>query len=161
MSWHGPSAPRVEGIATKSRVVASCMSKPASTASRIFCLVSAAIICVVVPVSADQTILRPRWAGALPAFQNRQRVPTLRAMTASRIILGFALFAATAALSFAQTQHVAREQDIVGLRLGQRVMVDDGTCPSGQIKEISGARMTPSGVTPARTCVPRLAAKKK
>src|SRR6478752_6321220 len=40
MSWHGPSAPRVEGIATKSSVVASCASKPASTASRIFCCVS-------------------------------------------------------------------------------------------------------------------------
>ena len=79
-------------------------------------------------------------------------------MTASRIILAFVLLAAAAASAFAQTQHVAREQDIVGLRLGQRVMVDDGTCPSGQIKEVSGARMTPSGVTPARTCVPRLAA---
>src|SRR5882672_1225493 len=41
MSWHGPSAPRVEGIATKSRVVASWASKPASTASRILCCVSA------------------------------------------------------------------------------------------------------------------------
>src|SRR4051812_47011917 len=41
MSWHGPSAPRVEGIATKSAVVASCASKPASTASRIRCWVSA------------------------------------------------------------------------------------------------------------------------
>src|SRR5262245_31383693 len=41
MSWHGPSAPRVEGIATKSRVVASWASKPASTASRIRCCVSA------------------------------------------------------------------------------------------------------------------------
>src|SRR4029450_6503236 len=40
MSWHAPSAPRVEGSATKSRVVASCASKPASTASRIFCCVS-------------------------------------------------------------------------------------------------------------------------
>src|SRR6266403_3482408 len=38
MSWHGPSAPRVEGIATKSLVVASCASKPASTASRTLCL---------------------------------------------------------------------------------------------------------------------------
>src|SRR5215475_6747002 len=40
MSWHGPSAPRVEGIATKSRVVASCASKPASTASRIRFVIS-------------------------------------------------------------------------------------------------------------------------
>ena len=37
------SAPRVEGIATKSRVVASWASKPASTASRILCWVSAFI----------------------------------------------------------------------------------------------------------------------
>src|SRR6476619_6390400 len=43
MSCHGPSAPRVEGIATKSRVVASCASKPASTASRIRCWISAFI----------------------------------------------------------------------------------------------------------------------
>src|ERR1700732_4280274 len=41
MSWQGPSAPRVEGIATKSLVVANCASKPASTASRIFFCVSA------------------------------------------------------------------------------------------------------------------------
>ena len=43
MSWHGPSAPRVDGIATKSFVVASCASKPASTASRILCVVLAFI----------------------------------------------------------------------------------------------------------------------
>src|SRR6476620_6935625 len=44
MSWHGPSAPRVEGIATKSRVTASWASKLASTASRIFCVVSVAFM---------------------------------------------------------------------------------------------------------------------
>src|ERR1700750_2769162 len=44
MSWHGPSAPRVEGMATKSAVVASCASKEASTASRIRCWVSALIL---------------------------------------------------------------------------------------------------------------------
>jgi len=82
-------------------------------------------------------------------------------MTASRIFLAFVLLATTAASALAQTQHVAREQDIVVLRLGQRILVDDGTCPTGQVKEVSGAKMTPSGVMPARTCVPRLAAKKK
>src|ERR1700761_9207971 len=40
MSWQGPSAPRVEGIATKSRVVANCASKLASTASAMRCLMS-------------------------------------------------------------------------------------------------------------------------
>ncbi|MFK4996495.1 DUF6719 family protein, partial [Klebsiella pneumoniae] len=34
---------------------------------------------------------------------------------------------------------VGREQDIVDLKLGQRVQVDDGTCPAGQIKEVRGA----------------------
>jgi hypothetical protein len=61
----------------------------------------------------------------------------------------------------AQQQHVGREQDIVELRLGQRVMVDDGTCPAGQVKEVSGAKMTSTGVLPARKCVPRLGPKTK
>src|ERR1700723_3821535 len=43
MSWQGPSAPRVEGIATKSLVVASWASKPASTASRILRCISTVI----------------------------------------------------------------------------------------------------------------------
>jgi hypothetical protein len=55
----------------------------------------------------------------------------------------------------AQQQHVGREQDIVGLRLGQRVMVDDGTCPAGQVKEVSGARMTAAGIARMHKCVPR------
>jgi hypothetical protein len=55
----------------------------------------------------------------------------------------------------AMIDQVAREQDIVGLRLGQRVQVDDGTCPQGQIKEVSGARMGPNGIERARKCIPR------
>ena len=41
------------------------------------------------------------------------------------------------------------------LRLGQRVYVDDGTCPQGQAKEVVGARLTTSGLERARKCVPR------
>jgi hypothetical protein len=55
----------------------------------------------------------------------------------------------------AMMDQVGREQDIVGLRLGQRIQVDDGTCPQGQIKELSGAKMGPNGVEPARKCIPR------
>jgi hypothetical protein len=80
-------------------------------------------------------------------------------MTFFRAILASTLLAVLAAPALGQT--VGREQDIVGLRLGQRVLVDDGTCPAGQVKEVSGAKMTPSGVTPARKCIPRLAPKKK
>jgi uncharacterized protein DUF6719 len=58
-------------------------------------------------------------------------------------------------------QVVPREQDIVELRLGQRVLVDDGSCPAGQIKEVSGAKMTPAGVARTSKCIPRLGPKKR
>ena len=58
-------------------------------------------------------------------------------------------------------QQLSREQDIVDLRLGQRVLVDDGSCPAGQIKEVQGSQMTTSGVLRTRKCVPRLGTKKR
>jgi hypothetical protein len=82
-------------------------------------------------------------------------------MISSRVLIASALLAAFIAPASAQTLTVGREQDITSLRLGQRVLVDDGTCPAGQVKEVSGAKMTPAGVTPARKCVQRLAPKKK
>jgi hypothetical protein len=82
-------------------------------------------------------------------------------MIIPRAIITSALLAALAASASAQAQTVGREQDIVGLRLGQRVLVDDGTCPAGQVKEVSGSKMTPSGVTPTRKCIPRLAPKRR
>jgi hypothetical protein len=71
---------------------------------------------------------------------------------------GLALFALACSV---MAQGVSREQDIVNLRLGQRVRVDDGTCPPGQVKEVTGAKMTPTGVLATRKCVPRLGIKKK
>jgi len=73
------------------------------------------------------------------------------------IVLVLALAALTPR---AHAQYVGREQDIVGLRLGQRVLVDDGTCPAGEVKEVSGAKMSSTGVVAARKCVPRLGPKK-
>jgi hypothetical protein len=58
-------------------------------------------------------------------------------------------------------QPVSREQDIVELRLGQRILVDDGSCPAGQIKEVSGAQMTATGVSRTLKCIPRLGPKKR
>lgn len=65
---------------------------------------------------------------------------------------GFALWPLQASALEGQ---VSREQDIVNLQLGQRVKVDDGTCPAGQIKEVSGARMIAGGIQRAVKCVPR------
>ena len=56
---------------------------------------------------------------------------------------------------------VGREQDITDLKLGQRVQVDDGTCPAGQVKEVRGARMTDKGVARTIACVPRFGPKSK
>jgi hypothetical protein len=60
----------------------------------------------------------------------------------------------------AMAEQVAREQDIVNLRLGQRIMVDDGSCPAGQIKEVSGAKMSPNGIQRAVKCIARPGTKK-
>jgi hypothetical protein len=61
----------------------------------------------------------------------------------------------------ALAQTVSREQDIVDLRLGQRVMVDDGSCPVGQIKEVQGSQMTSTGVLRTSKCIPRLGTKRR
>ncbi len=55
----------------------------------------------------------------------------------------------------ATAQQVSREQDIVNLRLGQRIKVDDGTCPPGQVKEISGSKMAATGIVRTAKCVRR------
>ena len=74
------------------------------------------------------------------------------------LLAGFVLCALAPS---AMADQVAREQDIVNLRLGQRILVDDGSCPAGQIKEVSGAQMTAKGVVPVRKCIPRLGTKKR
>jgi hypothetical protein len=56
---------------------------------------------------------------------------------------------------------VGREQDITDLKLGQRVQVDDGTCPAGQVKEVRGSKMTDKGVARTSACVPRYGPKSK
>jgi hypothetical protein len=78
--------------------------------------------------------------------------------TALPVSLALVLLAAPV---LAQQLQVSREQDIADLRLGQRVLVDDGSCPAGQIKEVSGAKMTATGVARSAKCIPRLGPKKR
>jgi hypothetical protein len=47
----------------------------------------------------------------------------------------------------------------IELRLGQRVYVDDGVCPQGQVKEVVGARLSPAGIERTRRCVARAGVK--
>jgi Family of unknown function (DUF6719) len=85
--------------------------------------------------------------------------PASKVMTAPPILLG--AFALAALATSAMAEQVSREQDIVDLRLGQRILVDDGSCPPGEIKEVSGARMTATGILRVRKCIPRLGPKKR
>ena len=80
-------------------------------------------------------------------------------MTTSRIVIALLGGLALSTDALAQQTIVSREQDIVDLKLGQRVMVDDGSCPAGQIKLVQGAQMNTSGVVSTRKCVPRLGTK--
>ncbi len=81
--------------------------------------------------------------------------------TPRRFLVPLGGLAWLALASSALAAQVSREQDIVDLRLGQRILVDDGSCPTGQIKEVLGAKMTATGVIPNRTCIPRLGTKKR
>ena len=78
-----------------------------------------------------------------------------------RRTLFLVMFGLLTQVAAAHTTVFSREQDVVDLKLGQRVRIDDGTCPAGQIKEISGTKMTTSGVVRARKCIPRLGPKQK
>jgi hypothetical protein len=71
----------------------------------------------------------------------------------SLLLIGIALSLAATSV---RAEQVSREQDIVNLRLGQRILVDDGYCPAGQIKEVSGTKMTENGILRAQKCIPRL-----
>ena len=76
----------------------------------------------------------------------------------STLLLGGFVLCALASLAVAD--QVAREQDIAELRLGQRIQVDDGSCPPGEIKEVSGAKMTADGILRVQKCIPRRGSKK-
>lgn len=69
--------------------------------------------------------------------------------------------AASTVPALAQMQIYPREQDVPEVRLGQKVQVDDGSCPTGQIKEIVGTTLTTTGVTRVSKCVPRMGTKKR
>jgi hypothetical protein len=88
----------------------------------------------------------------LPSQSDRLRASSLI------IALGAAMLVDASSVALAQV--VSHERDIVGLRLGQRVMVDDGSCPAGQIKEVMGSTMTANGITRTSKCVPRATRRK-
>lgn len=79
----------------------------------------------------------------------------MTAFSSSRTLL-LGLAASFTLAAAARADIVGRESDITDLRLGQKVYVDDGACPAGQIKEVSGLRLGASGtVESVKKCVDR------
>jgi Family of unknown function (DUF6719) len=77
----------------------------------------------------------------------------MRGLRAYRIVAS----AAAAALwltAAAATTKVSKEPPNGGLRYGERLLVDDGSCPAGQIKELTGAKSA-NGVKRLRRCIKR------
>ena len=81
-------------------------------------------------------------------------------MPRNRDLLFLTIGALFVAAPAANATQLSREVEIVNLRLGERVLVDDGSCPAGQIKEISGAKLGLTGVVRARKCVSRTGPKR-
>jgi hypothetical protein len=61
--------------------------------------------------------------------------------------------------SIASAEPLKREPPMGALRENERVLVDDGTCPSGQIKEVIGGNHIKVGGTKrierTRHCIPK------
>ena len=57
-------------------------------------------------------------------------------------VAGASVAVVAAAMAPATAQTFSREQDIGAMRLGQKVLVDDGTCPAGQVKGLRGVPRT-------------------
>ncbi len=74
-----------------------------------------------------------------------------------RLPLAILLFAL--ALPGSAGAQVPLGQEPLDLRAGQKVRVDDGTCPAGQVKEVMGHAVRQSNgsvvITRIRTCVRR------
>lgn len=78
-----------------------------------------------------------------------------------RLVACLSLMISSTLATTAYATTVGREQDIVDLKLGQRVMVDDGTCPAGQVKEVRGSKMSDKGIVRISSCVARYGPKSK
>ncbi len=76
-------------------------------------------------------------------------------VSASAVLLAALIAAASIGSASAQTV-LKKEPPRGGLKLGQVVLVDDGSCPAGQIKEVRGGKGAGQGsVKRVRRCVAR------
>jgi hypothetical protein len=82
----------------------------------------------------------------------------VRRITTRTILPSLTMLALAAAIGAADAA-MPLSQEPADLRAGQKVRVDDGTCPAGQVKEVTGSAVRlPNGsvaVKRIRSCVRR------
>lgn len=70
------------------------------------------------------------------------------------ILMGMLLF-----MLPGEARTLKHEPPMGALKYGQRVLVDDGSCPAGQIKEVIGGNHVQAGgtghIVRTRRCIPR------
>jgi hypothetical protein len=75
------------------------------------------------------------------------------------ILIAITLLSVAGIVSFAVAGTLAKEPPMGQLKEGQRVLVDDGSCPKGQIKEVIGGNHTAVGgnkqIVRQRRCIAR------
>ena len=82
-------------------------------------------------------------------------------MISGRTYLCTAMFTASAIalVTSATGETVKREPALGKMKEGERLLVDDGTCPAGQIKEVIGGNHVKVGgnkqVERTRRCIPK------
>jgi hypothetical protein len=78
-------------------------------------------------------------------------------MTRSLTVAGVCLLILSAGLGPANAARILKSEPAPGtLTYGMRVLVDDGSCPTGQIKELTGGRdVDGTGPQRIRRCVSR------
>jgi hypothetical protein len=72
----------------------------------------------------------------------------------SRLRISLATAALLVSIGVAQSQVLKNEPAAGNLPLGKKVLVDDGACPAGQIKQVTGGSNTQQ-IARSTTCVPR------
>jgi Family of unknown function (DUF6719) len=78
----------------------------------------------------------------------------MRGTLARQALAAVAALAALWLTAASASTIVKQEPPAGGLRYGQRLLVDDGSCPAGQLKELVGGRSV-HGVKRLRRCVHR------
>jgi hypothetical protein len=91
-------------------------------------------------------------AGSSSGLNEARRIADSRSMLRISVSVVVTLAALLISAPAARSQVLQSEPPQGSLPVGKRVLVDDGTCPSGEIKQVVGGDQL--GIPRKRQCVP-------